>query len=88
MDKFLSWLITIGSALSQLLYVVITFGNNSNLSICGEVYYYKDKKLIAKVLYPILNTIFFKQKDHCQWAYNNDLKYAKWYIERDKNKSI
>ena len=81
MSKFIDWLVTIGSALSQLFYVIFSYGDNSNLSISGEAYYNRNKR---KWLYKLINSIFFWQDNHCKWAYDNDLKYAKWYIERNE----
>lgn len=83
MSKFFDWLVTIGSAVSQLLYVAFTYGDNSNLSICGEAYYNRNKSKLRYCFYKFLNCMFFFQTNHCKWAYDNDLKYAQWYIERN-----
>lgn len=83
MKKCIDWLVTIGSALSQLLYVIFSFSGNSNLSICGEAYYNRNKSKLRWYWYKLINMCFFFQKNHCEWAYKNDLKFAIWYIKRD-----
>ena len=78
-----NYLVTIGSCLSQLAYNVFTDANNPNVSICGEAYYNKDKSKLRYIFYKALNMIFFFQKDHCRWAYENDILYAQQYLNRD-----
>ena len=83
MSKFTSWIITVGGAISQLAYVFFTGGTNSNLSISGEAYYHRDESRARYIWYRFINGLFFFQADHCKWAYDNDLKFAQWYIDRD-----
>lgn len=88
MHKFISWIITIGGAISQLAYVLFTGSTNSNLSISGEAYFNRNRSRLRYVWYRFINILFFMQKDHCKWAYENDLKFAQWYIDRDRNSRL
>ncbi|MBQ2015044.1 MAG: hypothetical protein II242_07680 [Peptococcaceae bacterium] len=88
MHKFISWIITIGGAISQLAYVFFTGSTNSNLSISGEAYFNRNRGRLRYVWYRFINMLFFMQKDHCKWAYDNDLKFAQWYIDRDRNSRL
>ena len=83
MRAFISWIITVGSALSQLAYAVFANSHNSNLSISGEAYFNRNRSRLRHVWYRFINGLFFFQVDHCKWAYDNDLKFAQWYIDRD-----
>ena len=88
MHKFISWIITIGGAISQLAYVFFTGSTNSNLSISGEAYFNRNRSRLRYVWYRFINILFFIQKDHCKWAYENDLKFAQWYIDRDRSSRL
>ena len=88
MHKFTSWLLTVGSALSQLAYAVFANSRNSNLSISGEAYFNRNRSRLRYVWYRFINGLFFFQADHCKWAYENDLKFAQWYIDRDRNSRL
>lgn len=88
MHKFISWIITIGGAISQLAYVFFTGSTNSNLSISGEAYFNRNRSRLRYVWYRFINLLFFMQADHCKWAYDNDLKFAQWYIDRDRNSRL
>ena len=88
MHKFTSWLLTVGSALSQLAYAVFANSRNSNLSISGEAYFNRNRSRLRYVWYRFINGLFFFQADHCKWAYENDLKFAQWYIDRDRNSRV
>ena len=88
MRKFTSWIITVGGAISQLAYVFFTGSTNSNLSISGEAYYHRTESRLRYVWYKFINLLFFIQADHCKWAYENDLKFAQWYIDRDRNSRL
>ena len=88
MRAFLSWIITVGSALSQLAYAVFANSRNSNLSISGEAYFNRNRSRLRYVWYRFINMLFFMQADHCKWAYDNDLKFAQWYIDRDRNSRL
>ena len=88
MRAFFSWIITVGGAISQLAYVFFTGGTNSNLSISGEAYFNRNRSRLRYTWYKFINLLFFMQKDHCKWAYDNDLKFAQWYIDRDRNSRL
>ena len=88
MKAVFDWMLTVGSALSQLAYVFFTGSTNSNLSISGEAYYHRTESHLRYVWYRFINTLFFMQKDHCKWAYDNDLKFAQWYIDRDRKSRL
>ena len=88
MHKFISWIITIGGAVSQLVYVFFTGSTNSNLSISGEAYFNRNRSRLRYVWYRFINLLFFMQADHCKWAYDNDLKFAQWYIDRDRSSRL
>lgn len=83
MRVFISWIITVGGAISQLAYVFFTGSTNSNLSISGEAYYHRNESRARYIWYRFINGLFFFQTDHCKWAYENDLKFAQWYVDRD-----
>ena len=88
MKAFIKWIITVGGAISQLAYVFFTGSTNSNLSISGEAYYNRNRNRLRYVWYRFINLLFFIQKDHCKWAYDNDLQFAQWYIDRDRNSCL
>ena len=88
MRVFISWIITVGGAISQLAYVFFTGSTNSNLSISGEAYFNRNRSPLRYVWYRFINMLFFFQADHCKWAYENDLKFAQWYIDRDRNSRL
>ena len=88
MKAFFDWALTVGSALSQLAYAVFANSRNSNLSISGEAYFNRKRSRLRYVWYKFINMLFFMQKDHCKWAYENDLKFAQWYIDRDRNSRL
>ena len=88
MRAFISWIITVGGAISQLAYVFFTGSTNSNLSISGEAYFNRNRSRLRYVWYKFINLLFFMQADHCKWAYENDLKFAQWYIDRDRNSRL
>ena len=88
MRKFTSWIITVGGAISQLAYVFFTGSTNSNLSISGEAYFNRNRSRLRYMWYKFINLLFFMQADHCKWAYENDLKFAQWYIDRDRNSRL
>ena len=88
MRAFISWVITVGGAISQLAYVFFTGSTNSNLSISGEAYFNRNRSRLRYMWYKFINLLFFMQKDHCKWAYENDLKFAQWYIDRDRNSRL
>ena len=83
MKAIFDWFLTVGSALSQLAYAVFANSHNSNLSISGEAYFNRNRSRLRYVWYRFINCLFFFQADHCKWAYDNDLKFAQWYIDRD-----
>ena len=88
MKAVFDWMITVGSALSQLAYAVFANSRNSNLSISGEAYFNRNRSRLRYAWYKFINLLFFMQVDHCKWAYENDLKFAQWYIDRDRNSRL
>lgn len=88
MKAVFDWMLTVGSALSQLAYAVFANSRNSNLSISGEAYFNRNRSPLRYVWYRFINGLFFFQADHCKWAYDNDLKFAQWYIDRDRNSRL
>ena len=81
MKAIFDWLLTVGSALSQLAYAVFANSRNSNLSISGEAYFNRNRSRLRYVWYRFINGLFFFQADHCKWAYENDLKSARCSAE-------
>ena len=88
MKAVFDWMLTVGSALSQLAYAVFANSRNSNLSISGEAYFSRNRGHLRYMWYRFINGLFFFQADHCKWAYENDLKFAQWYIDRDRNSRL
>ena len=88
MKAVFDWALTVGSALSQLAYAVFANSRNSNLSISGEAYYHRTESRVRYIWYRFINGLFFFQADHCKWAYENDLKFARWYIDRDAGRRL
>ena len=88
MRAFFNWLLTVGSALSQLAYAAFANSRHSNLSISGEAYSNRNRSRLRYAWYKFINLLFFMQADHCKWAYNNDLKFAQWYIDRDRKSRL
>ena len=88
MKAIFDWMLTVGSALSQLAYAAFANSRNSNLSISGEAYFNRKRSHLRYVWYRFINGLFFFQADHCKWAYENDLKFAQWYIDRDRNSRL
>ena len=88
MKAVIDWMLTVGSAFSQLAYAVFANSRNSNLSISGEAYFNRNRSRLRYVWYRFINGLFFFQADHCKWAYDNDLKFAQWYIDRDRNSRL
>jgi hypothetical protein len=70
----------IWSATSQWFNVVLLFGH-PNESISGRSH--REDWWLKK----LVNAMLFWQVDHCKSAYNNDVKWAKAYIEQDSNKA-
>ena len=88
MKAVFDWMLTVGSALSQLAYAVFANSRNSNLSISGEAYFNRNRSRLRYVWYRFINGLFFFQADHCKWAYENDLKFAQRYIDRDRKSRL
>jgi hypothetical protein len=78
MITFRKYLWRIWSATSQWLNVVFLFGH-PNESISGRCYREPWPRAMA-----LINKMFFWQVNHCKSAYNNDLKWAKAYIETER----
>lgn len=79
-----TYLVCIGSCLSQLANTILTDTNNPNNSLSGEAYFYRNRSLLNKLWYKFINGLFFWQVDHCKLAYYSDLEYARDYIQRDE----
>ena len=63
MKAVFDWLLTVGSALSQLAYAVFANSRNSNLSISGEAYFNRNRSRLRYVWYKFINALFFMQPD-------------------------
>jgi hypothetical protein len=75
---FRKYLWRIWSATSQWFNVVVLLGH-PNESISGRCYREPWPRAMA-----LINKMFFWQVNHCKSAYNNDLKWAKAYIETER----
>ena len=81
------YFIRIGSATSQLVNVVVLFGDNPNESISGRSYRMaKEGRRRWSHLQSILNLFFsiFGQKDHCYKAYLTDVTEARLLVAEHK----
>ena len=67
------------SATSQLVNAII--GGHPNESLSGRCYGEPWPRLMA-----IVNKLFFWQVNHCRSAFTNDLKWAKKYVARAKER--
>lgn len=81
MDKFVSYLVRVGDALSQLLNVLVFLGQNSNESLSGRAYRMHRMSWPWNVAYTLINLIFIWQKDHCRLAYVLDRQRAARMLE-------
>jgi len=78
---FKKYLSGIWSASSQWFNVAVLLGH-PNESISGRCHgapWPRTKRVV--------NALFFWQVDHCKSAYSNDVKWAKAYLEADKEVS-
>jgi len=71
-----NYIIRIGDCLSQLLNVVVFFGQNPNESVSGKAFRLRRISTFWKIIYKGINFIFYWQDDHCKAAYIADLKRA------------
>jgi len=69
MAQLVRRLIKIGDALSQLLNVILLNGH-PNESLSGRAWRTKSK------WYKVIDALLWFDANHCQVAYENDLKYA------------
>lgn len=77
MNKFVSYMIHVGDATSQLINTALLLSDNPNESVSGRAYRLNEKKG-WKQLEKSLNFIFQKwQEDHCKQAFLNDIARAK-----------
>lgn len=67
----------VGSAISQLLNVLILFGKDENESISGRAY--REPWYFAERL---INAVIFWDEQHCREAYMNDLRRAAQTLKR------
>lgn len=72
---FISYLTRVGDAISQLLNVLILFGDNANESISGRSHRLKSRFRSWAWLNAFIDVVF--GKDHCELAYLNDIDRAK-----------
>ena len=80
---FFDYLLRVGSALSQLLNVVLFFGTRPNESISGRSYRMSmDGVRRWNYLRMLLDAIWrlFGQHEHCKLAYYADIKQAKFLL--------
>jgi len=73
--EFINYLSRVGDAISQLLNVLILFGNNANESISGRSHRLKSRFRSWAWLNAFIDFIF--GRDHCELAYLNDINRAK-----------
>lgn len=66
----MNYLIKVGDATSQLLNVILLAGH-PNESLSGRAW------RTQSVWYIVIDTVLWFDKNHCQTAYNNDLRYAR-----------
>ena len=59
MKAVFDWMLTVGSALSQLAYAVFANSHNSNLSISGEAYFNRKRSRLRYMWYRFINLLFF-----------------------------
>ena len=76
------YFIRIGDCLSQLLNVVVFFGQNPNESLSGRAYRMHRISWPWNVAYTVINIIFIWQKDHCRLAYALDRQRAARMLEQ------
>jgi len=72
---FISYLTRVGDAISQLLNVLVLFGDNANESISGRSHRLKSRFRSWAWLNAFIDVVF--GKDHCELAYLNDINRAK-----------
>jgi hypothetical protein len=71
----MKYFIKIGDATSQLANVILLNGH-PNESLSGRAWRTKS------IWYKVIDLILWFDKDHCKWAYLNDMAYAKEYIKK------
>lgn len=76
LQQICRYFIRIGDCLSQLLNVVVFFGQNPNESVSGKAFRLRRISTFWKITYKGINFIFYWQDDHCKAAYTADLKRA------------
>lgn len=69
------YLLTVGDALSQLLNAVVFFSGNANESLSGRCWRQRDHWLFGTLRKGIdwLFRVVARQRDHCEWAFKNDI---------------
>jgi len=71
-----NYVVRVGDALSQLINVVVFFGQNPNESVSGRAYRMRRISWPWAILKGVINFFFFWQHDHCYLAYHADIKRA------------
>jgi hypothetical protein len=70
-----SYLISVGDGLSQLVGFALLYTRNPNQSISGRAFeHYLDGRPIDRT---VINALFFWQSDHCRMAWETDEERAK-----------
>lgn len=72
------YLIKVGDALSQLFNVVMLNGH-PNESLSGRAW------RSQSIWYKVIDILLWFDKDHCQTAFNNDVRYARellWLVRK------
>lgn len=76
LKPFLNYLLRIAEALSQLINVVVFFGDNPNEQVSGRAYRMRRINWQWAALRWAINFLFFWQQDHCRDSHVADLKRA------------
>jgi hypothetical protein len=81
LQQVCKYFIRIGDCLSQLLNVVVFFGQNPNESLSGRAYKMHKTSWAWNILYTVINLLFILQKNHCRESYGADLVRARDLLE-------
>lgn len=69
----MTYIKNIGIAIDQLLNVVLLGSPDETLSSRAHRAY-RDGKIFGQIFRPVINTLFFWQKDHCAEAYLSEVQ--------------
>ena len=76
LHSLLAYVLRVGDGLSQLINVVIFFGDNPNESLSGRSYRMRRKWFWCKMLL-VIDFLFLPfQKEHCRKSHENDVRRA------------